>query len=377
MKPLMWLGATSVGGLTLPDAQPTPSQIYAPRGVFMNDDVLIAVDSGNHRVMMWHGLPTETGQPADVVLGQQDFYSEGPRADETSRENGFHLPTGVGVYNGKLFLADAWHHRVLVWNQVPTESNTPPDYAIGQANLSEIEPNRGGEATATSLYWPYGITYHRGWFYIADTGNRRVLGWQGLPEPNQEPDLLLGQANFSDTLENRGGAVGANTFRWAHAFAGTDDMLYVADAGNHRILGWQLPLTEDCPADVVIGQADFTSAWELPYGAQGPQRLRFPYAIAIEDDVLCVADTANNRVLFWCDPPKSGCYAAADAVIAQNNFDENGENRWIAVEADTLCWPYGVHMHNGRLAVADSGNNRVVVWDVSDVRQPDAVQGGV
>ncbi len=368
MKPKLWLGADAVGGLTLPDAQPTPSQLYAPRGVFVDDDVFVAVDSGNHRVLIWHGIPTSTGQPADVVLGQADFYTEGPRADETSRENGFHLPTGVGIWKGRLHLADAWHHRVLVWNTVPTATNTPPDYVIGQANLSEIEPNRGGEANSTSLYWPYGIGYHHGWFYIADTGNRRVLGWKGLPEPNQPPDLLLGQDTYFDTLENRGGAVDVNTFRWAHAFAATNEVLYIADAGNHRVLGWQLPLTEDRPADVVIGQADFESAWELPYGAQGAHRLRFPYALAVEDEVLAVADTANNRVLFWPDPPQQGAGAPATAVIAQNNLDENGENRWFAVEADTLCWPYGLHMHKGTLAVADSGNNRIVLWDVSDVR---------
>jgi hypothetical protein len=38
--------------LALPAAQPSASQLYAPRGVFMNDEVFIAVDSGNHRVLI-------------------------------------------------------------------------------------------------------------------------------------------------------------------------------------------------------------------------------------------------------------------------------------------------------------------------------------
>ena len=32
----------------------------------------------------------------------------------------------------------------------------------------------------------------------------------------------------------------------------------------------------------------------------------------------------------------------------------------------SLCWPYGVHVHGGKLAVADSGNNRVMLWSLEN-----------
>jgi hypothetical protein len=54
--------------------------------------------------------------------------------------------------------------------------------------------------------------------------------------------------------------------------------------------------------------------------------------------------------------------AAADFVLAQPTFATNGENRWSSVEHDTLCWPYGISLRGDVLAVADSGNNRVVIW---------------
>jgi len=50
-------------------------------------------------------------------------------------------------------------------------------------------------------------------------------------------------------------------------------------------------------------------------------------------------------------------------VIGQSDFDAAGENRWRAVTRETFCWPYGPHLHRGRLAVADSSNNRVMIWD--------------
>lgn len=366
MNPLTWLGAYSPGGLTLPDAQPTPSQLYAPRGVFMDDEVLVVADSGNHRVLIWHGVPREDRVAADVVLGQPDFYSEGPQAGGRGPEKGLYLPTGVGVFEGKLFVGDAWNHRVLVWNEVPETSDVMPDYVLGQANFSDVKENRGGEISALGMYWPYGINYINGWFYVTDTGNRRLLGWRGLPAAEQAPDLIMGQDSPQLGLENRGAAAAANSFRWPHDIAGTDTLLYVADAGNHRILGWTPPPTEDRPADLVIGQPDFNHAGEWPYGPQGPQHLRFPYAMALEDNMLAVADTANNRILFWHDLPKAGTFHAADAVIGQHNFDTNGENRWKLVERDTLCWPYGIHLHKGQLAVADSGNNRVMIWRIRD-----------
>ena len=59
--------------------------------------------------------------------------------------------------------------------------------------------------------------------------------------------------------------------------------------------------------------------------------------------------------------------AAADTVLGQHGFDPAGENRWSAVTPDSLCWPYGLSTaadprYGHLLAVADSGNNRVVLW---------------
>lgn len=363
-QPLLWLGAYSPGGLALPDAKPTPSQLYAPRGVFLDDRRLVVADTGNHRLLIWHQPPTQDQQPADVVLGQPDFYSEGPNAVGRGPERGLHLPTGVAIYQERLFVADAWNHRVLVWNEVPQHADVAPDYAIGQANLSDVTENRGGPVSALGLYWPYGLGYINGWFYVTDTGNRRVLGWRGLPEPEQPPELILGQDGPDLGLENRGQGVGPHSFRWPHAVAGSETMLYVADAGNHRILGWQLPLTTDRPAELLLGQPDFSRAAEWPYGKQGPQALRFPYALALEDGLLAVADTANNRVLLWRDLPAEGCFHPAEAVLGQPDFDASGENRWKMVDRDTMCWPYGIHMHRRQLAIADSGNNRVMIWQV-------------
>lgn len=418
MRPLIWLGAVSPGGLALPAARPTPAQVYAPRGVGFSEHGLVVADSGNHRLMLWHEVPVQDGVPADVVLGQPNAFTEGPAAGGRGAENGFHLPTGVLVAEGRLWVADAWHHRVLVWNEVPRASDTPPDFALGQPDLSAVAVNRGGGVSARSLYWPYGLGYVDGVLWVTDTGNRRVLGWHGLPEADRPADLVLGQPDFERNEENRGGAVNARSFRWPHAVAGGGGWLFVADAGNHRVLGWQGPFEGDPSASVVLGQEGFGTNAELPHRPQGAGRMRFPYGLAVapgsgrraggrrlgslgepagrsrpagshslsptppgplspatrshgqacstggggEDAMLVVADTANNRLLGWAGWPLASS-RPADWVLGQVSFAESGENRWTAVERDTFCWPYGIALAGGRLAVADSGNNRVMLWE--------------
>ncbi len=361
-RPRVRLGAAAPGGLGLPDAAPTASQLYAPRGVHVAGDVLVVADTGNHRVLLWHGLPTRDGAPADVVLGQPDATTEGAAAGGRGPERGMRLPTGVCVVDGDLHVADAWHHRVLVYDGIPTRTDTPPAYAVGQDDLTAVEANRGGGCDGLGLYWPFGIAYVAGWTWVTDTGNKRVLGWRGRLEPGRPAEVVLGQDDATGRSDNRGGAPSAGSLRWPHAVAGDESVLLVADAGNHRVLAWTPPPTGDAGADLALGQADLVTTGEWPYGPQGPARLRFPYGVALDGGRLAVADTANNRVLLWRSALVTG--APADEVLGQDGFDGGGENRWEWVRDDTLCWPYGIALAGPTLAVADSGNNRVMLWDV-------------
>ena len=365
--PQVWLGAPAPGGLALPSAKPSMAWMYSPRGVFLSitggDDHVVVADSGNHRVLIWHGIPDHDEQPADVVLGQPDGETEGHGAGGRGPERGMYLPTGVLIHDGRLVVADAWHHRILVWNTVPQTSDTAPDIVIGQSDFASVEPNRGGGCSPSSMYWPFGIAVVGSSFWVADTGNRRVLGWRnGIPDADQPADVILGQPDGSSNSENRGGDAGPASFRWAHDIAGNEDLLLIADAGDHRVLGWSGHPVADRDADLVIGQADFAGSEEWPYGPHTNDRFRFPYALSLDDGRLAMADTANNRVLLWDDVPDGPICRGADHVLAQPDFSSNGENRWTSVQHDTLCWPYGLSLRGDTLAVADSGNNRVMLW---------------
>ncbi|MBL4698570.1 MAG: NHL repeat-containing protein [Phycisphaerales bacterium] len=355
--PSVWLGAPAPGGLALPSAVPASDTMYAPRGVWFDDERLIVSDSGNHRILIWNSIPTTDHAPADIVLGQPDFSEEGIKL--------FHLPTGVAVINGKFIVADSWHHRLLIWDSIPESNDTPPDHIIGQASIDDVEPNRGNlEATRDGFYWPYGFGVAGGRFFVADTGNRRVLGWPDVPSPGELPHWIIGQDDWTKRGENRDSPVGPLTFRWPHGIAGDDKSLYIADAGNHRVVGWSdaCAACDGAEPDVVLGQEDFTSSKEWPYGPQAGNVHRFPYDVAMDKGSLAISDTANNRILIHDSAPTVGQGVSCNEVLAQPDFESNGENRWKSVLPDTLCWPYGLHFKDSTIAVADSGNNRVIIW---------------
>ncbi|MCU0537801.1 MAG: hypothetical protein MUD14_28270 [Hydrococcus sp. Prado102] len=82
------------------------------------------------------------------------------------------VPTGICVCGKGLAVADAWIHRILIWRELPEDSNVPADLVLGQADFSQNQPNRGNlETSADRMHWPYGVLYHQGKLFVADTGN--------------------------------------------------------------------------------------------------------------------------------------------------------------------------------------------------------------
>jgi hypothetical protein len=265
-------------------------------------------------------------------------------------------------------VADAWNHRVLIWRRRPTDDNVPADLVLGQADFDSMESNRGGpEASAQSLFWPYGVHWDGSRLWVADTGNRRVLMWRGIPRENGAPaDLVLGQKSFAQRDENGGGTPTARSMRWPHAIASWDGKLCVTDAGNNRILVWATAPSEDnAPSDWVLGQNDF----ELVDHNQslywpGAATLQMPYGVTAAGPWCISADTANSRLIAWhIEDCRNG--AAARALTGQSEFNAKGDNGWRLATRDSLSWPYGISAHHGMAIIADSGNNRVMLWPLA------------
>jgi hypothetical protein len=278
--------------------------MFGPRGVWARPGgPLVVADTGNHRVLIWRQLPFDDATPPDLALGQPDFTSDDRNRGGAISARSMFVPTGVLVWQGCLIVADAWNHRVLIWQQLPQESDTPADLVLGQATMNAGELNRGGSPHADTLYWPYGVASDGRRLYVADSNNRRVLIWNEMPRESGQPaDLLLGQPDWTHGEENAGAAPTAASMLWPHALASDGERLLLADAGNNRVLIWDhLPAVWGQPADRVLGQPDFTTVGDNQGYNLGRSTLRFPYAVALWDDQVVVADTGNSRLMLWDD----------------------------------------------------------------------------
>lgn len=362
-----------LGGLAREDALVEPIRaaahnLFGPRGAAMAsaNGPLVVADTGHHRLLIWREAPHDDFTPADLVVGQPDLTSEGRNAKLGVGPATLNVPTGVAIGAGMLALADAWNHRILLWYGVPDTSNRPADVVLGQPDFTSNLANRGRAAPdAATLNWCYGVAICDGRLVVADTGNRRVLVWNSLPRVNGTPaDLVLGQSDFTTRDAGGCGPLRASGMRWPHAAAMLAGRLFIADAGTSRIMVWHgVPGANGAPCDEVLGQSDFDGI-DHNRGGYDPSAasLNMPYGIAALRRLLIVADTANSRLLgFALTEIETG--ARADRIAGQRSFREKGENRWERAGRDALCWPFSVSTCGDVVIIADTGNNRVLLWE--------------
>ncbi len=256
-----------------------------------------------------------------------------------------------------------------------------PRLLIGQRNFTQADSG----ASNTILGAPGGIAYANNTLFVADSNsfgatpaNNRVLLFGNLssslpplagfvpgngstcPVCVGAATVVLGQPDFTTTNV----ALTQSGMRAATAVASDGTVLVVADTNNNRILIWKsIPVSNNQPADVVVGQSDFTkNKVSIP---PNEKSMRGPQGVWIQNGKLFVADTQNNRVLIYNSIPTSNG-AAADVVLGQKDFKTFVETditkASVPAQANTILSPTSVTSDGQRLYVADLGHNRVLIW---------------
>ncbi|MBV9267448.1 MAG: hypothetical protein JO061_14850, partial [Acidobacteriaceae bacterium] len=327
-------------------------------GALVNNRVLRFAITGQlqvpHADLSVVGSPTADnscvlcGYVADVVLGQVDFVSvtAGTAATASSSTAGsMSNPTAVASDGVHLAVVDTGNNRILIWNSLPLASNTPPNVVLGQRDFTTVQPLTS--VNASSLRAPQGIWIEGGKLFVADTGNDRVLIWNSIPSTNNQPaDLVLGQPNFSTVnappLSSTAPTAAANQL-WnpiSVTVSADGTHLLVADFGFNRVLIWNsIPSSNQQAADVVVGQPDMASSQANNASAEcasnGKDSNGNPtYPLRCETTVdhprfalfngtqLFIADTGNDRVLVYNELPSSN-KTAADFVLGQPDFQSD------------------------------------------------------
>jgi hypothetical protein len=231
-------------------------------------------------------------------VGQANFTS-GVGISGTS--SGLNSPVASIAVAGKLIVTDRDNHRVMIWNTIPAGDGVVADIVLGQGgDFTTSDINKGG-ISATSLWEPAGVWSDGTKLVVQDRGNNRVLIWNDFPTNNLTPaDVVLGQNLFTTGTANNGG-ISASTlnFGGSGAVFSKDDQLFVADYDNNRVLIWDtFPTTNFAPADVVLGQADFDDSLANA-GGLSATTLSGPSGLYVEGNQLIVADRNNHRYLIY------------------------------------------------------------------------------
>jgi hypothetical protein len=280
-----------------------------------------------------------TGQAARLVIGQRTFTAQ----DVGASQRRLGAAGGVAYANDMLVVVDAnrlgaspINHRVLLYNHLSTMLPSP------EAELPQTE---------------------------------RCNVCVG------EASVVLGQENF-DKADLK--AASETTLRNPLGVATDGTRLVVADTDNNRVLIWStIPQTNQAPANVVIGQADFRSV--LVNGGRGPtpsnSSLRGPQGVWLQGGRLFVADTGNNRVLIWNSIPTAN-NAPASVVLGAANFETAVQTDLTKTDfvpkRNEFRTPVSVTSDGTRLVVTDLGNNRVLIWNsipTQNQAPPDRVLG--
>jgi hypothetical protein len=304
-------------------------------------------------VLVWDPLPRSAGDAPALVLGQPDMSSVEQNQGGLSARS-LYFPWNLHTDGTRLFVADYYNHRLLIWNSLPTASHQPADLVLGQPDMQTGAPNQGG-LSARSLNGPNGVFSDGTRLFVSDAENHRVLIWSQLPTANHQPaDLVLGQPNMTSNTQNQGG-LSARSLSYPIGLASDGTRLYLAE-NNGRVLIWnQIPTMNQQPADLVLGQPSMTVRTTGPVSARGPF---LPVSVHVHRGRLYVVDVDNHRVLYWNAPPTMN-EQPADGVIGQPDAENSLANNG-GLGPHRLHWPGYVWASTDTLYIAEWGNNRLL-----------------
>jgi hypothetical protein len=177
---------------------------------------------------------------------------------------------------------------------------------------------------------------------------------------------VLGQTSFTSNTPNKGGP-SASTMQSPSGVYTDGTSLWVADTGNNRVLGWKaIPTKNGQPADFVLGQSTFAANLGNHGGSMATATsLSFPTDVKLVHGVLYLADSGNNRVLMFSKPPTvSG--AAADGVLGQPDLT----SRIAAVlptDTSHMAGPAAIAEDQENLYVVDRDLGRALVFHIGTV----------
>ena len=166
---------------------------------------------------------------------------------------------------------------------------------------------------------------------------------------NQVPVRPLDNGQINDQINNQN----PQTFQNRQNNDQREDMISVKATNSiyktvsSKPGGW---FSSGQPADILLSGIGFNNAG-------GPLLFNHPGVVASDGAHLILSDRNNNRVLIWNSLPTQN--TEPDIVLGQKDFISNDPGTGL----DQMNWPVSVSVGGGKLAVTDTNNDRILVWN--------------
>lgn len=275
-------------------------------------------------------LVFDTFQTAAVAIGQRDFAggsaNQGglPAADTFSTLYG-----GVAVApDGRLFVGDYNNIRLLAFDALPATNGASAALVFGQPDFATV--TYPWTPLRSNVAGPQQVSIAAGKMAVVDYDSNRVTIYNSIPTQSDAlPDVVIGQDDFTT---NRAACSASGLSHAESVLITPDGKLLVADSKNNRVLLWNaIPTVNGQAPDVVLGQNSLTTCVENDDDqdgkAQDPTGRTFfnPTGVWSDGRRLAVIDSQNNRVLLWNQLPTSN-FQASDLVLGQSASSGAAEN---------------------------------------------------
>lgn len=297
----------------------------------------------------------ETHQAAEVALGQPGFTTKAGDLSET----GLVVPIGIAIdpTTGKVFVSQ--NVAVLRYSSIAAmTTGSAAEAVFGQDSFSDAATGTGANRFGGPVY---GLCVDAsGRLWVADWINNRVLRFDNASSlsTGASADRVLGQINFN-TNAAAFSATGMDSPR--SISMDPSGTIWVADSGNHRVLGFKnaAGLASGAAAVIVLGQTTFNAQ------TSGLSQSKFNNPSGVFADSsgdLWVSDSTNRRVLRFASVTAYADNTTgvnATAVIGQVDFTSNT----VALTADHFSAIYPVTVDGkGNLYVPAISQRRVLVF---------------
>jgi len=215
-------------------SSPTSQSLNWPYGVFSDGKQLWIADTGNRRVLYYKDIPSENYAAADKVFGKPTF------KERDYENNDPIWPYSVKVSpNGQMAITDTQYYRVLIWHDWTTAETQKADVIIGQESFEGNGQNQfNWFPKANTLNWCYDTCFYKEGLWVADTGSSRVLWFDKIPTEHNTPAVnLFGQDNFNTGSENKNTIWSTEgSMYWPFQICIENQTMVIVDTGNHRVI---------------------------------------------------------------------------------------------------------------------------------------------